>query len=277
MHFHFNAWAKYTNWQLDTKVPETAAALLKRPLFDALRRGLGVEPVNKLALLAALREIAPQVLPYAKPVWKVLNEARRAGKRILFEGAQGALLDVDHGTYPYVTSSNTVAGQAAAGSGLGPKGPGFVLGIASGFTSFVAHAGSPPINAYMIPLKFPPLKFTATMAVFFFVINLSKWLPYGLLGLLDMRNMATSLVLLPLAPLGVWVGVRWARRISSKDASLSDAPPAPDKSAPRAVIAGVIDILRTGDGPDASRKWASACVLTGECIKVDGGVNHAFL
>jgi uncharacterized membrane protein YfcA len=100
------------------------------------------------------------------------------------------------------------------GSAPPPTWLGAVLTTTSGFTSFVAHAGGPPINAYVIPLKLSPLKFTATMAFFFFVVNLSKWIPYGMLGLLDMRNMATSLVLLPLAPIGVWVGVRMARRIS---------------------------------------------------------------
>ena len=97
---------------------------------------------------------------------------------------------------------------------LPPKWLGAVLTTTSGFTSFVAHAGGPPINAYVIPLKLSPIKFTATMAFFFFVVNLCKWIPYAWLGLLDMRNMATSLVLLPLAPIGVWVGVRMARRIS---------------------------------------------------------------
>jgi uncharacterized membrane protein YfcA len=86
--------------------------------------------------------------------------------------------------------------------------------VTSGFTSFISHAGGPPISAYVIPLRLAPLAFTATLAFFFFVINLSKWIPYGFLGLLDLRNMATSLVLLPLAPLGVWAGVRLARRIS---------------------------------------------------------------
>lgn len=95
-----------------------------------------------------------------------------------------------------------------------PRWLGAILTTTSGFTSFIAHAGGPPINAYVIPLKLSPLKFTATMAFFFFVVNLCKWIPYGWLGLLDMRNMATSLVLLPLAPVGVWVGVRLARRIS---------------------------------------------------------------
>ncbi len=104
---------------------------------DALRRGLGMAEVDRAALLAALRVIAPQVLPYAKPVWKVLSEARRAGKRILFEGAQGALLDIDFGTYPFVTSSNVIAGQAATGTGLGPGAIGFVLGIVKAYTTRV--------------------------------------------------------------------------------------------------------------------------------------------
>ena len=85
---------------------------------QALRKGLGMEPVDRAALIAALNDIAPALLQYAAPVWKVLNEKRKAGKRILFEGAQGALLDIDFGTYPFVTSSNVIAGQAAAGTGL---------------------------------------------------------------------------------------------------------------------------------------------------------------
>ena len=92
---------------------------------------------------------------------------------------------------------------------------GGVLTALSGFTSFIAHAGGPPLNAYVIPLKLSPVVFTATMAYFFFVVNLSKWVPYAWLGLLDWRNLATSLVLLPLAPVGVWIGVRIARRISA--------------------------------------------------------------
>lgn len=95
-----------------------------------------------------------------------------------------------------------------------PRWLGAILSITAGFTSFIAHAGGPPISAYVIPLRLSPIRFTATMAFFFFVINFSKWIPYAWLGLLDMRNMATSLVLLPIAPLGVWVGVRLARRIN---------------------------------------------------------------
>lgn len=97
-----------------------------------------------------------------------------------------------------------------------PKPLGFMLAIASGFTSFVAHAGSPPISAYVLPLRLPPITFTATMAVFFATVNLSKWIPYAWLGLIDVRNMATALVLLPLAPLGVWLGVWLTRRIEAR-------------------------------------------------------------
>lgn len=95
-----------------------------------------------------------------------------------------------------------------------PRWLGALLGITAGFTSFIAHAGGPPISAYVIPLRLSPIKFTATMAFLFFVINLSKWVPYAWLGLLDMRNMSTSLLLLPLVPIGVWIGVRFARRVS---------------------------------------------------------------
>jgi len=94
-----------------------------------------------------------------------------------------------------------------------PRWLGAILTATGGFTSFIAHAGGPPVNAYLIPLKLSPLVFTATMAYLFFVVNLSKWLPYWWLGLLDLRNMATSLVLLPLAPVGVLIGVKIARRI----------------------------------------------------------------
>ncbi|HMN94453.1 MAG TPA: sulfite exporter TauE/SafE family protein [Hydrogenophaga sp.] len=97
-----------------------------------------------------------------------------------------------------------------------PRWVGFILTATSGFTSFIAHAGGPPINAYVIPMRLSPLVFTGTMAFFFFVVNLSKWVPYAWLGLLDWRNMSTSLALLPFAPLGVWAGVRIAHRIQPR-------------------------------------------------------------
>ena len=110
---------------------------------DALLAGFGKPPVDRERLQADLGEVAGFILPYAKPVWATLNAARKAGKRILFEGAQGVLLDVDHGTYPFVTSSNTVAGTAASGSGMGPGAAGFVLGIAKAYTTRVGSGPFP--------------------------------------------------------------------------------------------------------------------------------------
>src|SRR4051795_8134337 len=110
---------------------------------NALLRGLDAPEFDRADILARLREVAPKLLPYAAPVWRLLDEARRAGRRILFEGAQGAMLDVDHGTYPYVTSSNTVAGQAAAGSGIAPSAIGFVLGITKAYTTRVGSGPFP--------------------------------------------------------------------------------------------------------------------------------------
>jgi adenylosuccinate synthase len=110
---------------------------------NALRRGLGLEPVAAKTIYDELAQVAPRVLRYMDSVWSLLDEKRREGKRILFEGAQGALLDVDHGTYPYVTSSNTVAAQAATGSGLGPNAIGYVLGICKAYTTRVGEGPFP--------------------------------------------------------------------------------------------------------------------------------------
>ncbi len=110
---------------------------------NALRRGHGIAEVDSGALLKELAAIAPRVLPYADSVWNLLDHKRREGKRILFEGAQGALLDVDHGTYPYVTSSNTVAAQAATGTGMGPSALGYVLGICKAYTTRVGQGPFP--------------------------------------------------------------------------------------------------------------------------------------
>jgi adenylosuccinate synthase len=110
---------------------------------NALRRGFGAPEVDARSLTSRIQEVAPRTAPFVKPVWRLLDEARRARKRILFEGAQGVLLDVDHGTYPYVTSSNTVAGQAATGSGLGPRAVGYVLGIVKAYTTRVGEGPFP--------------------------------------------------------------------------------------------------------------------------------------
>ena len=110
---------------------------------NALRRGLGLAEIAPRSLYDELAAVAPRILPYMDSVWTLLDEKRREGKRILFEGAQGALLDIDHGTYPYVTSSNTVAAQAATGSGLGPSAIGYVLGICKAYTTRVGEGPFP--------------------------------------------------------------------------------------------------------------------------------------
>ena len=110
---------------------------------NALWRGVGQPEVDGAELIAQIKEVAPKILPYAAPVWEIMSDARRDRLRILFEGAQGAMLDVDHGTYPYVTSSNTVSGQAAAGSGIGPGSVGYVLGITKAYTTRVGSGPFP--------------------------------------------------------------------------------------------------------------------------------------
>lgn len=129
----------------DLADPATLETRVDRALVhhNALRAGLGLEPIDRAALIEALNAIAPEVLQYAAPVWKVMNEMRRAGKRILFEGAQGSLLDIDFGTYPYVTSSNVIAGQAATGVGMGPNAIDFVLGIVKAYTTRVGEGPFP--------------------------------------------------------------------------------------------------------------------------------------
>jgi adenylosuccinate synthase len=125
---------------LDTLGPKVDRILVHH---NALRRGLGQPELSRDALMAELTKIAPRILPYMDVTWDLLDRERRAGKRILFEGAQGALLDIDHGTYPFVTSSNTVAAQAAIGSGVGPGAIGYVLGIAKAYTTRVGAGPFP--------------------------------------------------------------------------------------------------------------------------------------
>ena len=122
---------------IDLKLPRLLAH------HNALRRGLDLPEVDGAALKADLLALAPKILPFAQPVWQVMEAQRAAGTRVLFEGAQGALLDVDHGTYPFVTSSNTVAGQAAAGAGLGPRSLTYVLGILKAYTTRVGEGPFP--------------------------------------------------------------------------------------------------------------------------------------
>jgi adenylosuccinate synthase len=130
---------------MDLADVDTLPAKVERLLthHNALRRGLGHDEVSHQALMEELTSVAGEILPFMDRVWKVLDDARRAGSRILFEGAQGTLLDIDHGTYPFVTSSNTVAGQAAAGSGVGPGAVGYVLGITKAYTTRVGEGPFP--------------------------------------------------------------------------------------------------------------------------------------
>jgi adenylosuccinate synthase len=129
----------------DLKNLNTLGPKIERLLVhhNALRRGLNQPEIEKGRLLEELTQVAPEVLPYVDIVWSLLDRERRAGKRILFEGAQGALLDVDHGTYPYVTSSNTIAAQAATGAGIGPGALGYVLGLAKAYTTRVGSGPFP--------------------------------------------------------------------------------------------------------------------------------------
>ncbi len=129
----------------DLADPVALDAKLDRLLahHDALRRGLGLTAIDRAALKASLLEVATKILPFARPAWRDLQTVVQSGKRVLFEGAQAAMLDIDHGTYPYVTSSNTVAGQAAAGSGLGPRAVGYVLGIAKAYATRVGEGPFP--------------------------------------------------------------------------------------------------------------------------------------
>lgn len=124
---------------------ETLPAKIDRLLshHNPLRRGLGQKEIAPDAIFAELKEVAPNILPYMGAVWRLLDERRKQGHRLLFEGAQGALLDIDHGTYPFVTSSNTIAGQAACGSGLGPDAIDYVLGITKAYTTRVGEGPFP--------------------------------------------------------------------------------------------------------------------------------------
>ncbi len=130
---------------MDLAEPAALAGKIERLLshHNPLRTGMGLAPVSADTIQAQLQSVAPRVLPYMDSVWSLLDRKRREGKRILFEGAQGALLDVDHGTYPFVTSSNTVAAQAATGSGLGPAAINYVLGICKAYTTRVGEGPFP--------------------------------------------------------------------------------------------------------------------------------------
>jgi hypothetical protein len=195
--------------------------------------GFGALAVPLIALAVPVPQAAAIFLPLlmvmdALGVAALLRDADRALLRLLLPAG---LLGVAIGTLLFGwLSAGAVAAMVGAltlvfvairvlrpvraGADPPPRWLGFLLGTLSGFTSFVAHAGGPPIGFYVLPLKLRPVVFAATLSVFFAAINLSKWVPYAWLGLIDLRNLVTSLVLMPLTPVGVWLGVRLARRIS---------------------------------------------------------------
>ena len=184
---------------LAVTVPE-AAAILMPVLF--VMDVLGMAAYRKDFDLPLVR----QILPFG-----VLGIGIGA---LLFKILQAHVVAAIVGGFTLLFLAQRLLFPPQPGSAAPPAWLGAILATTSGFTSFIAHAGGPPINAYVIGLRLSPVKFTATMAFFFFVVNLCKWIPYAWLGLLDTRNMSTSLVLLPLAPVGVWMGVWLARRIS---------------------------------------------------------------
>jgi uncharacterized membrane protein YfcA len=206
---------------LTIPVPQAAAIML--PLL-AVMDGLGFLALLRHADRALLRLLLPAGVAGSMLGWACFGwlapttVAGIVGVLTLLFVAHRLLQPAAPAPAPAGGPQDGAGGEGAPGAIPGPVGrtraAGWVLGIASGFTSFVAHAGSPPVTAWMLPMRLAPITYTATLAVFFAVVNLSKWVPYGLLGLIDGRNLATSLVLMPLAPLGVWLGLRLARRVS---------------------------------------------------------------
>jgi hypothetical protein len=186
---------------LAVSVPQAAAILMPVLLL-----------MDVLGLAAFRREFDRALLMFLLPY----GLAGLAIGAVLFRVLDAHVIAAMVGGFTLLFLAQRLLFPPRADSPPPPRWLGAILTAISGFTSFIAHAGSPPLNAYVIPLRLSPIVFTATMAFFYFFINFAKWIPYGWLGLLDLRNMATSIVLLPLAPLGVWLGVRVARHISEE-------------------------------------------------------------
>ncbi len=219
-------------WFYAVAVPAVLLIGLSKSGFGA---GFGALGVPLMALAVPVPQAAAIMLPLllvmdAQGLAALLRLRDRALIRLLLPAG---LLGVAVGTLLFgLLSARTVAGivgamtlaflairvlfPARADAPPPPRWLGFLLGTVSGFTSFVAHAGSPPIGFYVLPLRLKPIVFTATMAVFFAAVNLAKWLPYAWLGLIDSRNMLTSLALLPVAPVGIWLGVLFVKRVSQQ-------------------------------------------------------------
>ena len=212
-------------------VPAVLLMGLSKSGFGA---GFGALAVPLMALAVPVPQAAAIMLPLlaVMDLTGLQSLARHADRSLLWLLVPAGLVGTLVGTASFgLLPAHTVAGVVGlltlaflaqrklfpprADAHQPPRWAGGMLGVAAGFTSFVAHAGSPPIIAYVLPMRLAPLRFAGTCAVFFAVINASKWIPYAALGLIDARNLATSLVLMPLAPLGVWVGVRLARRVSA--------------------------------------------------------------
>ena len=179
-------------------VPQAAAILM--PVLLAM---------DLLGISAFRRDFDKKLLKFLLP-WALVGTVIGT---LLFKVLDSSTVAGIVGIFTLLFLAQRLAFPPKPDSAPPPKWLGAILTATAGFTSFIAHAGGPPINAYLIPLKLKPLVFAATMSYLFFFINLSKWVPYAWLGLLDMRNFATSLVLLPLAPIGVWIGVRIAKHI----------------------------------------------------------------
>ena len=209
------------------------AALLMGLSKSGLAAGMGALAVPLMALAVPVPQAAAIMLPLLMAAdvvglaqmmrfcdWgliRLLLPAGLAGVGVgwaLFGWLSGPAVAGIVGLLTLVFVGLRILKPARADAQLPGPALGRLMAVLSGFTSFVAHAGSPPIGFYVLPLKLPPVTFGATMAVFFAAINASKWLPYALLGLVDATNMTTSLVLLPLPMLGVWIGVRLVKRVS---------------------------------------------------------------
>ena len=182
---------------LAVTVPQAAAILMPVLLL-----------MDLLGMAAFRKDVDRRLLMFLIP-WGLLGVVGA----LLFKLLDARLVAGIVGGFTLLFLAQRLLFPPRAGSAPPPKWVGALLTITSGFTSFIAHAGGPPINAYVIPMRLSPVLFTGTMAFFFFFVNLAKWIPYAWLGLLDLRNMTTSLALLPFAPIGVWVGVRVAHRI----------------------------------------------------------------
>ena len=183
---------------LAVTVPQAAAILMPVLLL-----------MDLLGMAAFRKDVDRRLLMFLIP-WGLAGIVIGA---LLFKVLDARLVAGIVGVFTLLFLAQRLLFPPRADSAPPPKWVGALLTVASGFTSFIAHAGGPPINAYVIPMRLSPVLFTGTMAFFFFFVNLAKWIPYAWLGLLDLRNMSTSLALLPFAPIGVWVGVRVAHRI----------------------------------------------------------------